>query len=395
MNPHGSGKRRDAFYVASVTALHALFIMGAAVLVAGCERPPVESTQSGFRGTGMADIQNPRLVEDKMAANVVPAALPALPAGSGPTAGQTYQNVQVLGDLSVGEFTRLMVAMTNWVSPEQGCNYCHVPDDLASDDIYTKVVSRRMIEMTQHVNADWKDHVAETGVTCYTCHRGEPVPAEIWFKDTSAPVAKFAGNRAGQNTASMEVALAALPIDSYSAFLEQENAPIRIEGTTALPTGNRTSIKQAEWTYGLMMHFSQSLGVNCTHCHNSRHFSAWDESPPTRAQAWHGIQMVRNLNTEYLVPLKDNFPPERLGPSGDSPKLNCGTCHQGANKPLYGARMLGDYGALAGPVVASPVVAPPAVEEDVAPASGEATPPEAEEENVPVTQGVDAELPAG
>jgi len=35
-----------------------------------------------------------------------------------------------------------------------------------------------------------------------------------------------------------------------------------------LPSGNRSSIKQTEWTYSLMIHMSESLGVNCTYCHN-------------------------------------------------------------------------------------------------------------------------------
>ena len=60
--------------------------------------------------------------------------------------------MQVLGDLSVAEFTRTMASITEWVSPEEGCNYCHIPENLASDDIYTKVVSRRMLQMTQDIN---------------------------------------------------------------------------------------------------------------------------------------------------------------------------------------------------------------------------------------------------
>ncbi len=31
-------------------------------------------------------------------------------------------------------------------------------------------------------------------------------------------------------------------------------------GDTVLPQGNRNSIKQAEWTYGLMMHMSDGSG---------------------------------------------------------------------------------------------------------------------------------------
>jgi photosynthetic reaction center cytochrome c subunit len=43
------------------------------------------------------------------------------------------------------------------------------------------------------------------------------------------------------------------------------------------------------------------------------------------------------------------FPPHRLGPTGDVAKANCGTCHQGAYKPLYGVSMLSDYPFLTGP----------------------------------------------
>ena len=70
------------------------------------------------------------------------------------------------------------------MAPEQGCAYCHTAgEDLSSDALYTKVVARRMLQMTRHINADWKNHVADTGVTCYTCHRGQNVPANIWFTD--------------------------------------------------------------------------------------------------------------------------------------------------------------------------------------------------------------------
>ncbi len=80
-------------------------------------------------------------------------------------------------------FTRLMASITTWVAPRQGCAYCHDVNNMASDALYTKVVARRMIQMVQHINSDWKSHVAETGVTCYTCHRGNPVPPNIWFTD--------------------------------------------------------------------------------------------------------------------------------------------------------------------------------------------------------------------
>jgi photosynthetic reaction center cytochrome c subunit len=139
--------RRLAVYAAGLSAV---------VLLTACERPFQDSVQSGYRGTGMVQIYNPRLLEVKTEANQAPVALPAAP-GDGPKAAQTYKNVKVLGDLSVSQFNRLMVSMTAWVSPNDGgCVYCHNPANFADDEKYTKVVARRMLQMTQAINSEWK-----------------------------------------------------------------------------------------------------------------------------------------------------------------------------------------------------------------------------------------------
>ena len=109
------------------------------------------------------------------------------------------------------------------------------------------------------------------------------------------------------------------------------------------------SIKQAEWTYSLMDHMSTSLGVNCSYCHNTRSFASWAESTPQRGTAWYGIRMARELNNNYLVPLTSTFPAHRKGATGDVAKVSCGTCHQGAYKPLNGVSMLKSHPELAGP----------------------------------------------
>jgi len=311
-------------------------------LLAGCERPPVEPRQQGFRGTGMVEMTNPRTAEAVKAANKVPDPQPPVPAGS-PPASSVYKNVPVLGDLGVAEFTRLMVAITAWVSPEQGCNYCHAGEDFASDKVYTKVVARRMLEMTREINSGWTAHVGETGVTCYTCHRGNPVPPAVWFAE---PPQKQAGGltalRGGQNAPATAVGLTSLPIDPFSPYLRaKEN--IRVVSATALPAGPGQTIQATEGTYGLMMHISQGLGVNCTYCHNTRSFAEWDQSSPQRATAWHGLRMVHTLNAQFLDPLKPQYPANRLGPLGDAAKANCTTCHQGVAKPLYGVSMLKDH----------------------------------------------------
>jgi len=337
-----------AWLIGSILAALTAFM----VLTAGWERPPIDTEQSGFRGTGMAEVINPRRERATRQAQLedLPEAS-ALPAAGGPTAGEVYQNVQVLGDLSVARFTRLMQGITEWVAPEQGCEYCHQLDNLAADSVYTKVVSRRMLQMTQNINAEWDNHVAETGVTCYTCHRGKNIPQYTWFNSDpeARPVGGMAGWRGGgQNRASPQVGLTSLPEDPFTTYLEGKEVA-RVAGNTALPDGDPgASIQETEWAYGLMVHMSSSLGVNCTYCHNSRAFGVWEQSSPQRETAWYGIRMAQALNTEYVSPLSSVLPPERKGPTGEGQKINCQTCHQGVNKPLYGAQMLADYPSLSG-----------------------------------------------
>jgi len=313
--------------------------------LSGWSRPPVDVVQTGYRGLGMEFAQNPRTVERAMAGVEIPE-IYALDSTGGPRASEVYDNVQVLGDLSVEQFDRLMAAIAEWVAPDADCGYCHNLDNLAEDSVYAKVVARRMIEMTRNINSEWDTHVADTGVTCYTCHRGEPVPAQVWFMDPGPPQARgMAADRAGQNIASATVGATSLPYDPFTTLLNADDN-IRVVSETALPNGNDANIKQTEVTYGLMMHVSEALGVNCTFCHNSRSFFDWDQSAPQRTTAWHGIRMVGDINATYLEPLTGDFPEERLGPTGDVGKVNCATCHQGANKPLYGARMLDDFPSL-------------------------------------------------
>jgi photosynthetic reaction center cytochrome c subunit len=327
------------FQARKTGALAALLFAG---VLAGCEAPPQESTQNGYRGTGMNQIFSPERMAALKAANVVPEAQPPADA-TGPRASQVYQNVQVLGHLSEGEFLRVMTAMTEWVSPEQGCAFCHNVENLADDSMYTKKVSRRMLQMTQHINANWASHVGQTGVTCYTCHRGQPVPPNIWFKETGHVAAGSAADPMGQNLGVKSSGYSSLPRDPLSALLNAAGT-IRVAGSTALSTEKQgESIATTEMTYSLMNHMSSSLGVNCTFCHNTRSFSSWEQSPPQRVTAFHGIRMSRDLNATYLDPLKATYPAERLGPEGDAPKASCATCHQGQNKPLNGISMLKDY----------------------------------------------------
>lgn len=344
----------------------ALVALAAAFTLTGCELPPQKSRQVGFRGVGLQQVYSPERLAATAADHQVPTPLPAAPADSN-RAGSMYQNVQVLGHLSNAEFVRTMAAMAEWVAPktgpEAGCAYCHNPLNMASGEKYTYQVAKQMLRMTQTVNAEWTGHVAQTGVTCYTCHRGNQVPEGTWFYTNEN--------------------------QSLRHYLDRQDIRVQTNAALRSESNNLSSVNQTEYTYGLMISMSTALGVNCTYCHNSRAFANWDQSPPQRLTALRGVRMVRDLNLNHMLVLQDVWPDARhakghltnegtlkpwelnpnvsRGPMGDGAKLQCSTCHQGVYKPFYGQPMAQDYPGM--------YPAPPAAEAPMA-AEGDAMPTE-------------------
>ena len=330
-----------------VAALVAIFTV---MFVVGVLKWPLESTifQWGYRGTGMAQIYEQKAWDQALATvDAIPPSYEPYEALEGDLlAGEVYENVQVLGHVTEDNFLRLMTAITEWVAPEQGCAYCHNEENYAEDSVYTKVVSRRMIQMNQTINAEWTDHVGYAGVNCYTCHRGNNVPEYIWFEEEPQQ-AGIIGWRNNQNMPNPRVASSSLPSNVFERFLVEDNE-IRVTWPESRGGPTADGVKGAEWTYGLMMHMSTALNVNCAYCHNTRAFNEWSQSPPQRTTAWYGIRMVRDLNNYYLDPLQPVYPDYRLGAMGDAPKANCATCHQGVYKPLFGQPMIDDWPELVG-----------------------------------------------
>ena len=329
-------------------AAAAALLTVAMLFTAGWTRPPIVGTQTGYRGTAMAQITTPAAVARLKDANALPDPIPPASPG-GDRAVDTYKNVQVLTDLSADQFNTVMAAITTWVAPQQGCAYCHNPDNMADDSLYTKKVGAPHASDDAPYQHRRKAHVSTTGVVCYTCHRGNPVPAYVFYNNAGWPQAGgFATSNYGMGHPNSVNGSTGLTQDPYTPLLEKDGI-IRVQATEALPKeGMGASIQTTEQTYSLMIAMSRALGVNCTFCHNTREFGRWAESTPQRVTAWHGIQMVRELNANYLDPLKDILPAERLGPLGDAPKVDCATCHQGAGKPLLGASIAKDFPELGG-----------------------------------------------
>jgi hypothetical protein len=101
-----------------------------------------------------------------------------------------FTNLKVL-DKDIGK-QDLIGIMKGWAGGlGVRCNHCHVgPDnlqgmDFATDEKEHKRATRAMVEMVRTINSQylgsWEDEALEgkgedDGVTCFTCHRGQPRP---------------------------------------------------------------------------------------------------------------------------------------------------------------------------------------------------------------------------
>ena len=334
------------------------------VAVPDWHAPGVHGTQLGFRASSMVQFASRA---ETMAINQnLPAPLPAAPAG-GPPATEKYKNVKVLTDISANEFDRLQVALTSWVSPKQGCSFCHVDNDLASDAKPTKLVARRMLEMTRYVNSAWKSHVEPAGVTCYTCHRGQPVPQEVWWPRQPKPQNPFLDKSEAWNEAA-DTVYGFFPTAGFAEYYLADN-PINAQSSTALRSNAVANTVVVKRIYEMMMQMSVQIGVNCGYCHNSRALQDWSQSTPMRWVGYYALRLIRDLNRHYLLPLAQTIPQQRVlahqtaipvipayqsGQQAGNALLTCETCHYRLTKPMNGANLVKDYPGLVGTAPPSP-----------------------------------------
>ncbi|MEM7212230.1 MAG: photosynthetic reaction center cytochrome PufC [Pseudomonadota bacterium] len=302
------------------------------------------SQQTGPRGSGMTVPEfNSDLAAGDASVQDYMTSAPIVPEAGAPLAKDAIENAEpLLGNLTVDNYERLVTAMRGWTG---------IPELLNGDDNYQNDVAKRMIQMTWNLNENWDGHVGDSGVNCYTCHRGEPVPSGVWFK-IAPGLEAMEGWSANQNLATAQSVSTSLPHDALEKLLLEDgrisvhDLEPRVPGVPG--QGDLASIQDTERTYSLMNYFANSLGVNCTFCHNTRAFYDGEQITPQWATASLGIEMVREMNNEYLIPLGDVLPDNRLGPKhGDAPKAACLTCHKGYQKPVGGMEMLADWPELA------------------------------------------------
>lgn len=356
-------RERTLYLTAAACVLFALFIG-----LVPQWRSPGPSRDVGPPGQSM--VQFAPSEAEAEAQNKPAPKLPAMPDDPRP-ATAAYKNVKVLTDLNAGDFMRLQTAITAWVSPKQGCGFCHTGTDYASDAKPQKLASRTMLAMTRHINADWRGHVGAAGVTCFSCHQGQPIPAEVWFQSPRRVHPKLSEGGDDWNEAARTVRNF-FPNEGYEEYLLQAT-PAKGQSLTALPTGTAPTFVEVKRLYEAMMQMSEGMGVNCTYCHHSRNWADWGQSTPMRWTGYSGIQMTRDLNRDYLLHIAQEDPITRWQ-SGNSRPLSlparlrgaqvgagladCATCHRGAPKSRDPAAPPGGFPGLTAPQAAPPPATP-------------------------------------
>lgn len=96
-------------------------------------------------------------------------------------ASQVFENVKVFPNMRAGQFLRMMNNGFG-TSLGVGCEHCHVTAEWASDSKPQKQVTRDMIAMVRAINTEQLRKIPNLrsqnpGVSCATCHRGDPIPA--------------------------------------------------------------------------------------------------------------------------------------------------------------------------------------------------------------------------
>jgi hypothetical protein len=91
------------------------------------------------------------------------------------TAEQVYKNIQVLKGTPANELIQAMHLVKADVGLD--CEDCHDPKDRAADTLRPKEVAREMWRMMMEINKN--TFQGRQMVTCYTCHRGVPNPANV------------------------------------------------------------------------------------------------------------------------------------------------------------------------------------------------------------------------
>jgi hypothetical protein len=196
-----------------------------------------------------------------------------------------YENVEILVGTPPEQFDRIMEAIS--VSLGVECEYCHVSGDPASDVKAAKETARQMMRMAADAGTSYFE--ALEAPSCWTCHRGSPVPE-------AEPVSEAPGTtpRAIQSAFSNEDRLSG---EVYGNIRQYEDLP-------------------ANALLGVMEFYSRALGVTCDHCHVEGE--------------WASDARLMKLMSRRMLEIGEALQREYFTTPG---AVSCWTCHRGETLP--------------------------------------------------------------
>lgn len=201
-------------------------------------------------------------------------------------AEEVFKNIKVLKGLPATQVLPVMVVGSRQLGVQ--CTYCHTQYEWDNDDKEPKQVARKMFGMVEYLNKEY--FAGQERIHCWTCHRGQPKPP------TPAADPKYA-----------ETAKLLIPIAPREEEKPAEEVFEYIQSLQGVPAGRFPMV---------MAFFSQSLGVECTHCHIP---DAWDNEDREEKQT-----------TRRMLRMVDATGKKYYGATGP---ITCFTCHQGSVKP--------------------------------------------------------------
>ncbi|MCB8948587.1 MAG: photosynthetic reaction center cytochrome c subunit [Ardenticatenaceae bacterium] len=211
------------------------------------------------------------------------------------------QNAQVLTGMTTSEIWGFMTAYVAG-GLQVDCTYCHNINNFAADgaEIGDDTVAARKdnarlhLQMVADLNQNWLTQLNDiegkqpsgAQIICATCHLAEPLPV-AWPENLHALPDDYR-----------------LPLDNLDVLLVTGNLDV--------------SLDAVQYNQHTMYHISESLGVGCTHCHNSRYFPSWEQ--PAKYYALTMLQMSQHIRDTYQESMNGQEP-------------SCYLCHRNQVRP--------------------------------------------------------------
>lgn len=223
------------------------------------------------------------------------------------------QNAQVLKGMSTSAIGTYMVTQLS-AGLGADCSYCHNLENFADDNMADPEVARRKqtarehMKMAADLNQNWltklagltdQKHPAGAQITCATCHMGTPKP-QTWP-------------------------------DNQIALPDDYRLPLGNLDILKVNARKDISLDTVQYNQHTMYYMNTSLGVGCTHCHNSRYFPSYEQ--PAKHYAMTMLEM-----TQYIA--------QTYSPIIGGQEPSCNMCHHGNILPPGAAKSAADVPAM-------------------------------------------------